>query len=132
MKKTAAIIVVLILIAGAAIFVQARNRDGNNTAMTQSGGMRQSSGEAAVQTDKVSISNFKFSPAHITVKKGTTVTWTNQDSIPHTVTADSGSGPDSPRMTEGKTYSYTYEKTGSFPYHCDIHEDMKAIVTVTD
>ncbi|MCA9325159.1 cupredoxin family copper-binding protein [Candidatus Saccharibacteria bacterium] len=82
-------------------------------------------------TNAVTIKDFAFSPAKITVKVGTKVTWTNQDSTPHTVTADSGSGPDSGTMNQGQTYSFTYDTVGSFPYHCNFHSNMTGTVEVT-
>jgi plastocyanin len=91
-------------------------------------------------TNSVTIENFAFSPANITVKKGTTVTWTNKDSAAHTVTVtgdnspSSGvsAGPDSGTLASGKTYSYTFSGTGMFKYHCAIHPSMTGTVTVTD
>ena len=79
----------------------------------------------------VSISNFSFSPASISVKKGTTVTWTNQDSAPHTVVGDNG-GPESQILSRGTSYSYTFDTTGTFAYHCSIHPSMQGGVTVNE
>lgn len=85
----------------------------------------------AASTDKVSITNFAFSAAKISVKMGTKVTWTNNDSVAHTVTADSGVGPKSDNISPGGTYSYTFDSVGTFAYHCSIHPDMMGTVTVT-
>jgi amicyanin len=85
----------------------------------------------AETTNSVTISNYAYSPAVITVKVGTTVTWTNQDSVGHTVTADSGTGPDSELIDQGKSYSYTFDKAGTFTYHCSPHPYMKGTVIVT-
>jgi plastocyanin len=79
--------------------------------------------------EAVAITNFAFSPATLTVHKGTTVTWTNNDSAPHMVTGDNG-GPSSSPLSKGKSYSYTFNAVGSFPYHCSIHPYMKATVQV--
>lgn len=84
------------------------------------------------KTNNVAISNFNFTPAVISIRKGTTVTWTNKDGILHTVTADARKGPNSSGLKKDQMYSYTYTETGHFPYHCDIHEDMKGLVVVTD
>jgi plastocyanin len=83
----------------------------------------------AAQNVSVTIQNFAFAPAAITVKAGTTVTWTNNDTAPHTVTGDT-SGPGSPQIAPGGTYSYTFTTAGTFPYHCSIHPNMRAAVTV--
>lgn len=78
----------------------------------------------------ISISNFQFSPASITVKQGTTVTWTNNDSASHTITGDAG-GPASNPIATGQQYSYTFSGLGTFGYHCSIHPSMTATVIVT-
>lgn len=80
----------------------------------------------------VTIKGYAFEPAQLTVKKGTTVTWTNQDVAKHTVTADQGAGPQSQFLGKDETYSYTFDSVGAFPYHCQPHPYMKANVTVTE
>jgi plastocyanin len=85
---------------------------------------------AAASSQSVTIQNFAFSPASITVAPGTTVTWTNMDSTAHTVTADSGTGPNSGQLANGQTYKFTYQQTGTFAYHCSIHPQMHGTVTV--
>jgi plastocyanin len=84
-------------------------------------------------TDAVTIENFAFNPANITVKKGTTVTWTNKDSSPHTVIETDGqTGPNSGDLATGKTFTFTYNTVGTFKYHCSIHSSMTGTVTVTE
>jgi amicyanin len=78
----------------------------------------------------VSISDFKFNPATLTVPVGTTVTWTNQDEEPHTVAAKDGSFH-SPGMDTHATYSFTFATPGSFDYICSIHPFMTGTVVVT-
>jgi plastocyanin len=77
----------------------------------------------------VSIANFSFQPAAITISVGTTITWTNTDSAVHTVTADDGSFT-SDRLGSGATFSQTFATAGTFAYHCSIHASMKGTVTV--
>lgn len=79
----------------------------------------------------VGIQNFAYSPATLTVKTGTKVTWTNYDSAPHTVTSVSGTVLDSPNITTGKSFSYTFTKAGTYNYYCTIHPNMKATIIVT-
>ncbi|MDO8493636.1 MAG: plastocyanin/azurin family copper-binding protein [bacterium] len=79
----------------------------------------------------IAIASFAYSPATITVKKGTTVKWTNNDSAPHTVTGING-GPASGTLNNGQTYSYTFNSTGSFNYGCAFHGGMFATVNVTE
>jgi plastocyanin len=75
----------------------------------------------------VTLANFAFSPATLTVKVGTAVTWTNKDSATHTVTSDSGVF-DSGNVAVNATYSYTFTKAGTYAYHCSIHTSMKGTV----
>ena len=77
----------------------------------------------------VSIANFAFAPASVTVAAGTTVTWTNADNTEHTVTADDGSFK-SDKLGTGAAFSQTFTKAGTFAYHCSIHPSMKGTITV--
>ena len=87
---------------------------------------------APVAGTTVAIKNFAFAPANLTVKPGTTVTWTNQDTDAHTVTSHNAGGPlRSTALGTGKSYSYTFTKAGSYAYLCTIHPFMTATVTVT-
>ncbi|MFA6408456.1 MAG: plastocyanin/azurin family copper-binding protein [Candidatus Paceibacterota bacterium] len=80
----------------------------------------------------VSIHNFSFTPSTLTVKTGTTVTWINNDNMPHTVTSDSGSLPASQPIAPGQSFNFTFTAPGSVSYHCSIHPVMKGAVTVTN
>jgi plastocyanin len=87
---------------------------------------------APVGGNTVAISGFAFSPAALTVKAGTTVTWTNKDADAHTVTSQgSGGSLRSKAMATGETFSYTFTTAGTFSYLCTIHPFMTATVTVT-
>jgi plastocyanin len=88
-----------------------------------------SSATSASNQASVTISGFAFSPQTLTVTKGTTVTWTNNDSTTHTVTSDTGVW-DSGNVAVGNTFSFTFNQSGTFPYHCKIHTSMTAKVVV--
>jgi plastocyanin len=75
------------------------------------------------------LSNFSFSPGTITVKIGSSVTWTNKDSTTHTITSDTGAF-NSGNLSQGATFSYTFADRGTFAYHCSIHPTMKGTVIV--
>lgn len=79
--------------------------------------------------NSVSIKNFAFSPVSLTVKVGTKVSWTNNDSVTHTVTADKGAFNSGP-LTPGSTFSFTFTKAGTYSYHCNIHPSMMATIVV--
>lgn len=87
------------------------------------------SSSAAVATNSVEIKNMAFSPANISVDTGHTVTFTNNDSVTHTVTADDGSF-DSSSIAPGKTFSKTFATAGTFTYHCSIHPSMTGTIEV--
>ncbi|MDH7462491.1 cupredoxin family copper-binding protein [Chitinophagaceae bacterium 26-R-25] len=81
------------------------------------------------QSNAVSIDNMAYSPSSLTVKAGTTVSWTNNDNVDHTVTANDGSF-DSGAIKTGSKYSHTFSTAGTFSYHCTFHSNMKASVVV--
>jgi amicyanin len=81
------------------------------------------------------IAEFAYKPATLTVKKGTTVTWTNQDSVGHNVVSESGQpagGPNGPLLAQGESYSFTFNTPGTFRYLCTPHPYMKGTVIVTE
>jgi amicyanin len=84
----------------------------------------------ATNVTQVTIANFAYSPSNIQVSAGTTVTWTNQDSAPHTVTFKNGM-KDSGWLRQGQSFSYTFTTPGTFDYYCAVHPNMVAHVTVT-
>jgi len=78
---------------------------------------------------KVSIANFAFDPVALTITTGTTVTWTNNDTVAHNVLSDDGSwGSNS--LAKGDSFSFTFTKSGTFSYHCGVHPTMKATIIV--
>lgn len=80
-------------------------------------------------TKYVSINNFSFSPAEISVKVGDTVVWTNNDSVSHTIAAKDGSFS-SPVLSNGSTFKFTFTKAGYTDYICSIHPSMTGKVEV--
>lgn len=78
----------------------------------------------------VNIANFAFTPPSLTVPAGTTVTWTNNDTTTHTVTADNKSF-DSGALNPGKTFTFTFTQAGTFTYKCTIHPMMTGTIVVT-
>jgi plastocyanin len=78
-------------------------------------------------TNEVWIQGMAFTPVSITVSAGTTVTWTNKDTVAHTVTSDSPLF-DSGSIAPGGTFSVIFSVPGSFKYHCSFHPSMTATV----
>lgn len=83
--------------------------------------------------ETVSIKDFAFDPTQVTVKRGTMVTWKNEDGVPHTVTGEpDGVMIDSGSIAPGDEFAYTFEAPGEYLYHCSIHPDMKGKVVVEE
>ena len=81
--------------------------------------------------EHVTISHYAFAPASLTVTAGTTVTWTNLDSVGHDVTVTRGPALfHSPMLSQGQSWSYTFSAAGPYSYICSVHPDMRATVTV--
>jgi plastocyanin len=75
--------------------------------------------------------HYQFSPATLTIKKGTKVEWINKSDAPHTVTSDSGAFSASNTLEEGQTFSLVFTTAGTYRYHCSIHSYMTATIAVT-
>lgn len=79
------------------------------------------------------VGTYSFSPSTVSVKVGTTVTWTNTTQAPHTVTSDSGDPAsfNGSLDSSGSTFSFTFTQAGTYNYHCSVHPYMMATITVT-
>lgn len=80
------------------------------------------------------IEDFRYDPATVNVKVGTTVRWKNEDDAPHTVTSNTGGALvlNSGILQENDTYTHTFTLSGSYHYHCSLHPDMQGTVNVTE
>lgn len=88
----------------------------------------QSLGSARADDSMVTIDNFTFEPAQLTVKVGTTVTWKNRDDIPHTVV--SAGKFRSKAMDTDDSYSFTFTAAGDYTYFCSLHPHMTGTIKV--
>ena len=78
----------------------------------------------------IEMSGFAFNPKEVTVKVGTTITWTNKDNAGHDVKAADGSwGSDT--LTNGQTFSKVFDKEGTYAYVCTFHPKMTGTIIVT-
>jgi plastocyanin len=86
----------------------------------------------AASVPAITIKNMAFSPEILTVKAGTTVTWTNDDSASHTVVSDDGSSAvfKSSVLASGASFPFTFKEAGTYSYHCGIHPLMKGTIVV--
>jgi plastocyanin len=86
-------------------------------------------GAARAEDATIKIDNFTFAPASLTVKAGTTVTWRNEDDIPHTV-ASSARLFKSKALDTDDSFSYTFTTPGTYQYFCYIHPHMVGTIVV--
>jgi len=78
----------------------------------------------------IKMANIAFDPKDVTVKVGQKITWTNDDSTNHNVTADSGADFKSKDFGNGATFDFTPDKAGTIKYECTLHPGMTATITV--
>lgn len=122
------------------------NNDGHhNSDNTELGEVVDLTNQSEVAMD---IKDFKYEQPNIKIKKGTTVTWTNQDAIQHNVMQEHENDNDahdaptkdeekldvlaSRLLSKGESYSFTFNEVSSSPYHCSPHPYMKGAVTVVE
>jgi plastocyanin len=89
------------------------------------------SGAPAAAAISVDIADFAFAPNAIEAKVGQKITFTNQDSAPHTATATAGAKFDSGQLDQGKSFSYTAKKAGTIKFVCSLHPNMTGTITVS-
>lgn len=136
----------LVVVAAAAIIgvvIATSNKDdtkstdigtSNSSSQDRSTDAKSADTSEAASTASVEISNFAFSPATIKVKVGGTVTWTNRDSVGHTVTSSEDDTNtmklDSKLLQKGETFTATFTEPGTYKYHCTPHPHMMGTVIV--
>lgn len=91
-------------------------------------------GSADTGPNEVSMEGSEFVPEELTVEAGATVTWTNNDSVTHTVTAGTRGSPtglfDFRDVSAGESVTFTFETTGAYEYYCELHPGMSGTIVV--
>ena len=123
MKNIIIVTVILVAVAGAIYFVIFT---GNNNQPTVT------SDQVPTGAAVIKIKDFAFSPSEVKVKKGTKITWINNDSAPHTITSDSGAPLDSATIFTGQSFVFVINDVGNYDYHCKIHPTMKSRIIVEE
>lgn len=126
MKKiigSAAVLSALFLLSGCSLY----GSNQSNSTAAPSGSSSQNQQSPASAVNAVIIQNFAFSPATLTVKKGATITWTNNDSAPHQIKSATFN---SDQLNKGQTFSFTFNTAGTFDYSCAIHPSMLGKIIV--
>ena len=133
-RKSIVFAVAGLVVAGAIVVGAVGFGGGKSAAGNSMAGMSMSAPAAGngapVATDAVTIKNFGFSPATISVAAGSTVVWTNDDSVQHDITFDGG-GIVSSVLNHNDTFSHTFPTAGTYHYICSIHPFMHGTVIVT-
>ena len=81
-------------------------------------------------TSTVSIDNFSFAPQTLTVKAGTTVTWSNRDDIPHGIGSSNNAFKRSAALDTDDNFSFTFTTPGTYQYFCYLHPHMVGSIVV--
>jgi plastocyanin len=112
----------------------------NATNATGASGGNTTTSSVSIVSGASTLTTDAYSPNPIQVSVGTTVTWTNNDSQPHTVTSGSNGQPDNkfnsspnftPLLNPGQTFSFTFTQAGNYPYFCTLHPNMVGTVSVS-
>jgi plastocyanin len=124
-------------VTGAAA-ANATNATGTTTGATTGGGGATTG--VSIVPGSSSLTDTAFQPNPVQVSVGDTVTWTNDDTQPHTVTSGQNGQPDgrfdsspnfNPLMAPGQTFSHTFTEAGEYPYYCALHPNMVGTVSVS-
>jgi amicyanin len=128
------LVALVAIIVVAVVMINGKKSDKDTSSSANPTTHSQASMNDTIETDKVDIKDMMFMPVTIKVKAGTTVTWTNSDSVAHTVTL--AGNPNlaftSGSLAKGETYTMTFKKAGTYDYTCDFHSNMHGTVVVTD
>lgn len=134
--KTIAVVAVLAIAGIGAVALMNNGDEAKDTMVDHSAKSSQSSQPrmAVQETNAVTYKGFAVVQKSIKVKKGTTVTWTNEDSAKHDVTPDTETDEfkTSELFGKGETYSVTFNTVGTYAYKCSPHPYMKGTIEVTE
>lgn len=147
MKNVSIIVAVLVVLGvGGAVVATQMNQDKSSSSsdmgsMNMDSDKKSSMSDSMAETDltaetevTMDIKSFDFEKANIKIKKGTKVTWTNQDSAKHNVVKEGDGTADlsSELLAKGETYSYTFDAVGMTEYLCEPHPYMKGKINVVE
>jgi plastocyanin len=121
------------LLLCALVALAAAGCGGNSNSSSSSGSSSTPASSSSASSSggvAIKMQNIAFDPKDVTVKVGQKITWTNDDSVAHNVTAQSGASFKSSDFSNGGTFSFTPTKAGTIKYVCTIHPGMTATLTV--
>lgn len=118
------VVLVVVVVGGIIYFTQTQNQPNQQSPSTQ---QPTTPLQNNVEANSITIQNFAFNPDTLTIKQGTQVTWTNQDSTTHKIKSDTFNSGD---LNKGDTFEFTFNTKGSFNYSCSIHPSMTGKIVV--
>ena len=121
----------ILLALGAVVALAAAGCGGGDDNSSSSSASTPAASSSSGGDVAIKMANIAFDPKDVTVKVGQKITWTNDDSTDHNVTADSGADFKSDNFGKGGTFSFTPTKAGTIKYVCTTHPGMTATLTVT-
>jgi plastocyanin len=119
----------LLLVAAVAIIAAACNGTGSTAYGAPASTAATATTTAATAANAAAIKGFAFQPDVLKVEVGAKVTWTNDDTVAHTVTADTNSFASGNLQPRG-SFSFTFTRQGTYAYHCSIHPSMHGSIVV--
>jgi amicyanin len=134
-RRAATVAAVAVIIVAISVLVAACGNGGSSDTTATTATTAPSSGSSTTASAgggsevKVIMTNRSYDPETVTIKVGDTVTWVNEDAPQHDVVADNGEFK-SDLFDKGQTFSFTFTKAGTYPYHCSIHPGMTGTVIV--
>jgi plastocyanin len=133
-KKIITGLVLAILVFGGLAVMAQRNNEQQQSDVSMAEHEDTDNHSEVKETNQVIYKDFEVMPSVIKITKGTTVTWTNQDSARHDVTPDKETSEfkASELFGKGKTHSVTFNTIGSYDYHCSPHPYMKGTIEVVE
>ena len=123
-RKKFAISAMIILFGISPIFAHEGHNHPSKDAATQDKTLRPSP-----QGQDIAVRLFQYQPGRLQIAPGTTVIWTNEDQIYHSVT-EKNAAFDAPLDSKGKKFSFTFNKPGTYTYYCERHEHMRGEIEV--
>ena len=127
-RPLAKVLAAVTVVAAAALLAGCGGGSGGGGANASTPAPASSPGSGSASA--ITIKDFKFSPATLTVRPGARIAVTNDDSAPHTVTADDGHSFDTGTLQQGSSKTITAPSTGRFAFHCTVHPFMKGRLVV--
>jgi plastocyanin len=126
MRRKNVFLWIFLIIISIVLMTSCSSASTTTTATTQTSNNSQTT-TTNTSGNSISIENFKFVPETLTIKAGTTVVWTNNDSVTHNIkSADFNS----PSIAAGKPYEFKFDKVGTYDYSCGIHPAMTGKIIV--